>query len=71
MPRRGARCGTTLRLIYSWPHPTSLQTFMHARGKGGGGVAPDLYHSKMHRPFDFVRTLLEIVEDAVDASEVL
>lgn len=22
MPRRGARCGTTLRLIYSWPHPT-------------------------------------------------
>lgn len=42
MPRRGARCGTTLRLIliYSWSHPTSLQTFMHARGKGGGGLRP-------------------------------
>lgn len=49
--------------------PTSLQTFMHAREKGGGVVAPDLCHSsKCNRPFAFVRReFLEIVEDAADA----
>lgn len=47
--------------------PTSLQTScMHVRK--GGVVAPDLCHSsKCNRPFAFVRSLLEIVEDAADA----
>lgn len=63
-----ARCGTTLRLIYSWPasqHHYRLSC-MHVRK--GGGCARPVSQKQMQPPVRFCpQRVLEIVEDAADA----